>query len=50
MKTLHTCKLCGDKFTVDGGIKEAREIHEAKFCPNYWESEASATTENGEPA
>jgi hypothetical protein len=37
---LHTCKHCGDKFTVvDRKIKRAREIHEAKFCPKYWEQD-----------
>lgn len=35
---LHTCKFCGGKFTVvNGEIKRARDIHEAKFCPEYWE-------------
>lgn len=41
-KKLHTCKLCGQKFTVvNGEVKKAREVHEAKFCPEYWEQSAS---------
>ena len=38
VKKMYTCKLCNQKFTVvNGQIKRAREIHEAKFCPVYWE-------------
>jgi len=39
-RKLHTCKLCNQQFTVvDGAIKRAREVHEAKYCPVYWEQD-----------
>lgn len=39
-RRMHTCQHCGEKFTVfagKGGVKRARDIHEAKHCPSYWE-------------
>ena len=47
--TLHKCKLCGQRFTVRGSIKEAREIHEARYCPEYWEQGGSDSLLDLEP-
>jgi len=38
---LYTCKRCGGQYTVRGSIKAAREIHEARYCPEYWEQESA---------
>jgi hypothetical protein len=37
-----TCKRCGGDFTVRGSIKHARDIHEARYCPAFWEQDDDA--------